>query len=70
VRCDTCHAEHLVAYSWPLLRIPAPAALVIPFTSQAPRFLRKLRGAADGRRVMDARGRAMQEQLPKARPCG
>jgi hypothetical protein len=37
VRCDTCHAEHLVAFSWPLLRIPALAALVIPFTSQAPR---------------------------------
>jgi hypothetical protein len=51
VRCDTCHAEHLVAFSWPLLRIPALAALVIPFTSQAPRFLPQLRGAAHGGRV-------------------
>ena len=33
VRCADCHAERLVAFSWPLLRIPAPAALVIPFTS-------------------------------------
>lgn len=23
VRCDVCHAEHLVAFSWPLSRIPA-----------------------------------------------
>jgi hypothetical protein len=50
VRCDTCHAEHLVAFSWPLLRIHAPAALVIPFTSQAPWFLPELRGAAHGRK--------------------
>ena len=35
VRCADCHAERLVAFSWPLLRIPAPAALVIPFPSQA-----------------------------------
>jgi hypothetical protein len=48
VRCDTCHAEHLVAFSWPLLRIPAPAAFVIPFTSQAARLLSELRGAAYG----------------------
>ena len=33
VRCADCHAERLVAFSWPLLRIPAPAALVIPFTA-------------------------------------
>lgn len=33
VRCDSCHAENLVAFSWPLLRIHAPTALVIPFTS-------------------------------------
>ena len=31
VRCVDCHAERLVAFSWPLLRIPALAALVIPF---------------------------------------
>ena len=48
VRCETCHAEHLVAFSWPLLRIPAPAALVIPFTSQAPGLLPQLRGPAHG----------------------
>ncbi len=29
VRCTFCHQEQLVAFSWPLLRIPAPAALVI-----------------------------------------
>ena len=28
VRCADCHAERLVAFSWPLLRIPALAALV------------------------------------------
>ncbi|MFT5138926.1 MAG: hypothetical protein ACI9CB_000555 [Rhodothermales bacterium] len=33
VKCDGCRHEHLVAFSWPLLRIPAPAALVNPFTS-------------------------------------
>jgi len=33
VRCDSCHDEKLVAFSWPLMRIPAPAALVNPFTS-------------------------------------
>ena len=33
VRCDTCHAERLVAFSWPLMRIPALAALVHPCTS-------------------------------------
>ena len=58
VRCDTCHAEHLVAFSWPLLRIPAPAALVIPFTSQAARLLPELRHPAHGgeRRVAGRRG--------------
>ena len=48
-RCETCHAEHLVAFSWPLLRIPAPAALVNPFTSQDARFLSQLRRATHGR---------------------
>ena len=33
VRCADCQAERLVAFSWPLLRIPALAALVIPFTA-------------------------------------
>jgi len=36
VRCESCHAERLVAFGWPLLRIPAPAALVNPFASQTP----------------------------------
>ena len=49
VRCDTCHAEHLVAFSWPLLRIHAPAALVNPFTSQEARLLSQLRRATHGR---------------------
>ncbi len=48
VRCADCHAERLVAFSWPLLRIPALAALVIPFTSQTARLLPKLRCAPDG----------------------
>ncbi|MCP4378530.1 MAG: hypothetical protein GY794_20435 [bacterium] len=34
VRCDTCHSEHLVAFSWPLMHFLAPAALVVPCTSQ------------------------------------
>ena len=49
VRCERCHAEKLVAFIWPLLRIPAPAALVIPFTSQTAGLLPELRRAADGR---------------------
>ena len=48
VRCERCHDEKLVAFSWPLLRIPAPAAFVNPFTSQAPRLLRELRRPAHG----------------------
>ena len=48
VRCVDCHAERLVAFSWPLLRIPAPAVFVIPFTSQATRLLPELLCAPDG----------------------
>jgi len=48
VQCKACHAEHLVAFSWPLLRIHAPAALVNPFTSQTPRVLPQLRRTPDG----------------------
>ncbi len=55
VRCDTCHTERLVAFSWPLPRIPAPAALVIPYTSQTARFLSQLRGTAHGRRLHGCR---------------
>ena len=50
VQCERCHDEKLVAFSWPLLRIPAPAAFVNPFTSQTPRLLPELRGAAHGRK--------------------
>jgi hypothetical protein len=50
VRCTDCHQERLVAFSWPLLRIHAPAALVTPFTSQAPGVFSELRGAAYGRK--------------------
>ena len=49
VRCERCHAEKLVAFSWPLLRIPAPAAFVNPFTSQAAGLLPELWRAAYGR---------------------
>ena len=31
VRCEDCHYERLVAFSWPLLRIPAPTALAVFF---------------------------------------
>ena len=48
VRCADCHAERLVAFSWPLLRIPAPTAFVIPFTSQTARLLPELRRTQDG----------------------
>ena len=48
VRCADCHAERLVAFSWPLLRIPAPTAFVIPFTTQTARLLPELRRAPDG----------------------
>ena len=48
VRCESCHAEHLLAFIWPPMRIPAPAAFVIPFTSHSTRFLLQLRGAAHG----------------------
>ena len=50
VRCADCHAERLVAFSWPLLRIPALAAFVIPFTSQTAGVLSELRRAPDGGR--------------------
>jgi len=46
----TVHQGRLVAFSWPLLRIHTPAALVIPFTSQAPGVLPELWGAAYGRK--------------------
>ena len=48
VHCADCHAERLGAFSWPLLRTPALAAFVIPFTSQKARLLSELRCATDG----------------------
>jgi hypothetical protein len=59
VRCEDCKQEHLVAFSWPLLRIPAPAAFVIPFTSQAARILSQLRCPADGGKRCSVGGRCV-----------
>jgi hypothetical protein len=53
LRCDTCREDHLVGFSWPLLRIPAPAAFVNPFTSQGQGILPLVRRAPHG-----ANGRA------------
>jgi hypothetical protein len=55
VRCTSCHQEHLVAFSWPRLRIPAPAAFVNPFTSQAAGLLSELWRPAHGRRLQGCR---------------
>ena len=50
VPCETCHAEHLVAFSWPLLRIPAPDKFMLPVsevmasTSEARNVLLGMRG--------------------------
>jgi hypothetical protein len=70
MRCDSCHAEHLVAFSWPLLRIPAPAALVNPFTSQEARFLPQLRHPTHGRecRAAGRRGLSRAAGAPMGRP--
>ncbi len=59
VRCESCHAEHLVAFSWPLLRIHALAALVNPFTSQTAGHLPELRRPAHGRECRIAGGRGV-----------
>ena len=42
VRCEDCHHEHLVAFSWPLLSIHAPAAFVHPARHHAEGFSRGL----------------------------
>jgi ribosomal protein S27E len=42
VRCDDCHHEHQVAFSWPLLRIHVPAAFVYPARHHAEAFSRGL----------------------------
>ena len=56
VQCESYYAEHLIAFSWPLLRIPALAALVNPFTSQTQRFLPQLRRTPHGRKCRLAGG--------------
>jgi nitroreductase len=61
VRCESCHAEHLVAFSWPLLRIPAPAAFVIPFTSQG-----LLQNGRDDQRKRLARAAQSQSWVEEA----
>jgi ribosomal protein S27E len=52
VRCEDCHHEHLVAFSWPLLRIHAHAAFVHPARHHAEGFdvvcQTQLRCAANG----------------------
>jgi hypothetical protein len=55
VRCTSCRHEQLVAFSWLLLRIPAPAALVNPFASQASGLLSGLWRPAHGRRLQGCR---------------
>ncbi|MFT4994091.1 MAG: hypothetical protein ACI965_001113 [Paraglaciecola sp.] len=40
VRCEDCHHEHLLAFSWPLLRIHVPAALGHPARHHAEVFVR------------------------------
>jgi transposase len=42
VRCEDCHHEHLVTFSWQLLRIHAPAAFVHPARHHAEAFSRGL----------------------------
>jgi hypothetical protein len=42
VRCEDCHHEHLVAFSWQLLRIHAPAAFLHPARHHAEGFSRGL----------------------------
>jgi hypothetical protein len=42
VRCENCHHGHMVAFSWPLLRIYAPAAFVHPARHHAENFNRGL----------------------------
>jgi hypothetical protein len=54
VRCEDCHHEHLVAFSWPLLRIQRPRHLSILHVI-TPRVLvvvckTQLRCAANGRK--------------------
>ena len=66
VQCQECHSERLVGFSWSLLRFPAPATLVIPFTSQTARFLPQLWRPPDGRkrRAAGRRGPAPTAHAP------
>jgi hypothetical protein len=61
VRCESCHHEKLVAFSWPLQRIPAPAAFVIPFTSQRRGFC----PSCGARRMVESAALLVDEVLPK-----
>ena len=69
VRCEDYHSERLVALSWPFLCIPAPTALVNPFTSPRRGFC----PSGGARRMvddcMDAGGRAKQKPEPKVPHC-
>jgi hypothetical protein len=58
VRCEDCHHEHLVAFSWPLLRIHALAAFVYPARHNAEGFSRGLPDPA-----------AVRGEWQKALPC-
>jgi hypothetical protein len=69
VRCDSCHAEHLVAFSWPLLRIPAPVAFVIPSRHKRRGFCPSCGARRMADECRDARGRANQEPEPEALRC-
>jgi len=60
VRCESCHDEKLVAFSWPLQRIHALAALVNPFTSPQRGFCPSF-GA---RRMADSAALLVDEILP------
>jgi len=60
VRCETCQDERLLAFSWPLLRIHAPAALVRPCTSPRRGFC----ASCGARRMADSAALLVDEILP------
>jgi ribosomal protein S27E len=71
VRCEDCHHEHLVAFSWPLLRIYSPAAFVHPARHHAEDFSRGLpdRAAMRGewqktRRMAESAALLVDDVLP------
>jgi hypothetical protein len=61
VQCTECHHEHLVAFSWPFLRIPAPTALVNPFTSLRRGFC----PSCGARRMAESAALLVDEVLPE-----